>query len=161
MNFNHLLSLDRRYTKTESEIFRLMRNMGFSQVSGDEVFLTESLISKKSLSVGHGRPTVSFIIRGDGFRAGKRTPHMVFLRNSSFSREKDLGFSVCRRAEAKLSVSDTDSLRRIRHDYRVAPRHGSLQVHDAAVRAASVSGCSSAVPIQVPHAGSRPRALRG
>ena len=23
MNFNHLLSLDRRYTKTESEIFRL------------------------------------------------------------------------------------------------------------------------------------------
>ena len=25
MNFNHLLSLDRRYTKTESEIFRLLR----------------------------------------------------------------------------------------------------------------------------------------
>lgn len=24
MNFNHLLSLDRRYTKTESEIFRLL-----------------------------------------------------------------------------------------------------------------------------------------
>ena len=23
MNFNHLLSLDRRYTKTESEIFRI------------------------------------------------------------------------------------------------------------------------------------------
>ena len=28
MNFNHLLSLDRRYTKTESEIFRYQRFSG-------------------------------------------------------------------------------------------------------------------------------------
>ena len=28
-DFNYLLSLDRRYTKTESEIFRFLRGKGF------------------------------------------------------------------------------------------------------------------------------------
>ena len=42
------------------------------------------------------------------------------------------------------------------HDHSVASRHGPLQIHDAAVRAAPVPGRRGRVPLQVPYARRRP-----
>ena len=44
---------------------------------------------------------------------------------------------------------------------RIAPRHRPLQVHDAAVRAASVPQGGSRIPLQVPHARRRSAPLLG